>query len=300
MIACDLGSNTLRIVEIDCASKERINSFERSVRTAKDLHVTGLISKEAINRIKKALEEASKIFDFRSQEVHCVTTEAMRKAKNTASVLGDIYDLFGLDFRVITPKEEASLTVLGVENGMHMSNLDTSCYVMLDLGGASTEISFKQKKEIYSQSFPFGIVLIAERYATIDNIKKGVKKEIEILDDFIGENKGHCQNFIATAGTPTSVCAFLQGIDYQSYDYKNINGQKLTQKDFQIALDKLLAMSKKTREYWVGTDRSDLVCAGILITLGIMKKMNFKTCTVIDDGLCDGLALQKCNTSKGF
>lgn len=44
IIACDLGSNTLRIVQIDSISKVRIKEYEKSVRTAQNLYETEIIS----------------------------------------------------------------------------------------------------------------------------------------------------------------------------------------------------------------------------------------------------------------
>ena len=67
MIGCDLGSNTLRIVKIDCQSKARILAFERIVRTAKDLHITGRIGEQAKENIFNALHEASALFDFKNE-----------------------------------------------------------------------------------------------------------------------------------------------------------------------------------------------------------------------------------------
>ena len=43
MIGIDLGSNTLRVVELDCVTKRRIRAYEKIVRTAKDMHLTRVI-----------------------------------------------------------------------------------------------------------------------------------------------------------------------------------------------------------------------------------------------------------------
>ncbi|RUM64691.1 MAG: phosphatase, partial [Sulfurospirillum sp.] len=41
MIACDLGSNTLRVVEVDCEGRERVREFERIVKTAEGVERDG-------------------------------------------------------------------------------------------------------------------------------------------------------------------------------------------------------------------------------------------------------------------
>lgn len=297
IIACDLGSNTLRVVKINCETKERMCDYEKSVRTAKDLYHTGRICEESKQRILEALREANEIFDFSANEVYCVTTEAMRIAKNSDEILEEIKNKFGLNFEIIDGEEEARLTLLGIENALEKEHIDNASYCMMDLGGGSTELSFKHLGVTKSKSFQFGIVILAEKYGSLHNIEEGINEELKVLDAFL-ENETSIANtytkFISTSGTSTTVCAFLQGIDYRSYDYKKINGKSLHVEDFTRALEKLLQMDEAQSEFWVGTNRYDLVCTGILIVKAIMHKLGFDECIVIDDGLREGLALSKC------
>lgn len=300
MIACDLGSNTLRIVLFDCKNKIRLKEFERTVRTAHNLHKNGFICDASIQKIYQALKEAQDIFDFQTNKVYAVCTEAMRQASNSSDIIDKIFKDFGINFKIIDGDEEARLTRLAVEFAMQKEALDINSYTLMDLGGASTEISIINHAQVISKSFTFGILTLAQRYERFEQIQKGIMNDLQVLDDFIKGEKLPSKYFIATAGTPTSVCAFLLGMDYASYDHSQINGKKLTLDDFTRALEALLSMNKKDQEFWVGTSRGDLVCTGILITQEIMRKMGFFECIVIDDSLKEGLALEKCNTLKSF
>ena len=102
MIGCDLGTNTMRVVEIDCDTRARVKEFERIVKTGQNLKKTGKISTEAIHNIFEALRDASKIFDFDNNKVKCVTTEAMRLATNSSEILQRIQEEFCLDFQIIS------------------------------------------------------------------------------------------------------------------------------------------------------------------------------------------------------
>lgn len=299
MITCDLGSNTLRILEFDCEKRVRIKEFERVVRTAQNLYKTQMISIESQKRILDALDEASKLFDFSCDDVFCVTTEALRQATNSKEVIQKIKDKFGLEFKIIDGQEEARLTLLGIESGLEDAGIKSDNYVMMDLGGGSTEISFKKEGKTISKSFSFGIVTCAERYKTIDTISKNIAHDTKQIREFIEQNHIDIKSyirFVATAGTPTTVASFVEGMPYNSYDYKKINGKILHVKDFRNSLEKLLKLEESEREFWVGTNRSDLVCAGILIVQDIMNLLGFSECTVIDNGLREGLAISKCNT----
>lgn len=297
VITCDLGSNTLRIVQMNCETGKREKEFERIVRTAKGLHVKGVIGEEAIKNIVDALYEAAEIFDFHTVSTVCVATEAMRQASNAQKLLTHIKNTFGLTFRIIAGEEEATLTQLAVESALKRLRFPLDGYLLMDVGGGSMELTCKEHQHCFSQSFPIGIVTIAEKYKTLEAIKKGVIQELRCMDSF-AHKVFTCKEltFIATAGTPTTVAAFLQGMDYVHYEYEKVTGRTLCVKDYDLALERLLALDERQRERFVGVGRSDLIIAGIVIVTAVMEYFKAKECLVIDDGLREGVAISKCNT----
>jgi len=295
MIGCDLGSNTLRIVQLDCQTKERIHVYEKIVRTGKDLHVTGLICESSKQNILNALYEASHIFDFKNERCFCVTTEAMRIASNAGEFLKEIEATFGLTFQIITSEKEAYLTSLAVENALKREGFKHQTYALFDLGGGSTEFTFCKDGTKQSQSFPFGIINVAERYSLDRELH--VTRIVNSIDDFMTQHDPISSNFlqlVTTAGTPTTVAAFLKGLDYAHYDATIVNGTVLHVKDFEEAYERLFAMNEEDAERYTGTNRRDLIVVGILIVKAIMKKLGFESCIVIDDGLREGVALEQC------
>ena len=295
MIGCDLGSNTLRIVEMSCHSKTRIKAFERIVRTAKDLHLTGIISEQSKQNIFSALDEASKIFDFKNECCFCVTTEAMRIASNAHEILTEIEATFGLNFQIISGEKEAYLTSLAVENALKREGYEYKTYALFDLGGGSTEVTFCKNGIKESQSFPFGIINLAEQYK--NKLESHVTHIIETIDTFTQKQPKIPTTFlqlVTTSGTPTTVAAFLEGLDYDHYDANIVNGKILSLKDFEKAYQCLITMDEHEAERFTGTNRLDLVLAGILIIKAIMRKLGFDNCIVVDDGLREGVVLKEC------
>lgn len=296
MIGIDLGSNTLRVVELDCVTKRRIRAYEKIVRTAKDMHLTGEISKSSIENIYNAIKEASLLFDFNTKPAFCVTTQAMRIAKNAPEILEEIRSSYGLNFRIISGEEEAYLTSLAVENALNREGFDNRTYALLDLGGGSTEIMLCKNGDKKSQSFPFGIVTTAEKYVSCP--KEGVLEVVSMLDSFLKENVDILHTYkrlVTTAGTPTTVAAFLEGMDYASYDSLKVNGKCLKVADFEMAYEKLMQMPHEEAERFTGTNRRDLVMVGIMLIVEMMKKLGFYECVVFDDGLREGVAISNCN-----
>ncbi len=290
MIACDLGSNTLRIVELDCKSGQRIKEFERMVKTADGLHQSGRINDAALQRIIAALQEAKKIFDL--QHAYAVTTAAVRMADNGAEVLETIKKETGVAFVMIDADEEARLTALAVSWRLEKLGYHDS-YMLMDLGGGSTEISVGQE----TKSFPVGIVTMAQKYGSAEGVKAHLKSELLAIYSYLDMVKKPSL-FVATAGTPTTIAAFKLGMDYAHYEAEKVNGTKLDTNDLDEALQRLLAMDVRERERWVGVGRDDLIVAGVLIVKAIMTAAGFREMIVVDDGLREGVALQKCREKQ--
>ena len=297
MIAIDLGSNTLRVLEYDCATKKELFSYEKVVKTADGLASSGQINSETVERLVSALNEVKELLDFSSQQIKAVTTEALRRASNSDEVLAKIQEKTALSFDVISGEEEAKLTLLAVENRLKKLHYASDSFVLIDIGGGSTEIIFHFKKKVVSKSFPVGIVTIAQSYETLEDIEDALPRKMLDIQMFCAEVYATMQKpdaFVATAGTPTTVAAMKLGFNYETYDATKINGTTLQKDELIFYLKKLLSMPFEEREIAVGTGRSDLIAAGILIYKQLYKILEFNTCVVIDDGLREGVALESC------
>jgi exopolyphosphatase/guanosine-5'-triphosphate,3'-diphosphate pyrophosphatase len=223
MIAIDLGSNTLRVLEYDCSTGTQISEYEKIVKTADDLAEHGSINSASISRIISAIQEAQRQIDFSSSEIKAVTTEAVRRASNADDVLFQIEKETGVAFEIISGEEEARLTLLAVKHRLSKLQYASDTFVLVDIGGGSTELIFHYKNETIIKSFPVGIVTIAQSYETLDNIQKALPKEMLEMQMFCAKvyaTKGKVNSFVATSGTPTAVAAMKLGQTYATYDAK--------------------------------------------------------------------------------
>lgn len=297
MIAIDLGSNTLRVLEYDCTTGSQIAEYEKVVKTADGLVQYGVINNDATKRVISAIQEAQEQIDFSSSTVRAVTTEAVRRAVNSDEVLSQIKRETGVTFEIISGEEEARLTLLAVKHRLLTLQHASDSFVLIDIGGGSTELIFHYEKETVSKSFPLGIVTIAQTHETLENIEKVLHKEMaemQIFCNHLYKSKGKVNTFVATAGTPTTVAAMKLGQNYETYDASKINGISLEIGELDFYLKKLLSMPFGEREIAVGTGRSDLIAAGILIYKQLFSLLGFESCIVIDDGLREGVAIEAC------
>ncbi|MBZ7931848.1 Ppx/GppA family phosphatase [Campylobacter sp. RM12910] len=316
MLGIDLGSNTLRAVEMD-ENFKKIKEYEFIIGAAKNLSKTRQISTEAIEKIKEALNILSK--EQNLNKAKAVATAAFRKADNTDEIFKDLKEQFGVHFRVIDAKTEAKISVLGMKKAL--ASLDIKGYfAYCDLGGASCELSFDQ----YFQSFDFGIISFYEKcnfqndFPTI-SFKKILKKypnfvykikdkklkihllikdkklkniafkafdEVKELKKVLKKSKA--RKVILNSGVPTALAALKCGLNYEKYDAKKINGKILyTQDFFKFAL-KIWNMSEKDANFYLGKTRKKYLTAGCFLFFAIFDK---EECIVIDEGLREGLCM---------
>ncbi len=297
-IGIDLGSNTLRAVKRDCEKGVFVAEYERIVRTADGLTETGRIAPKALERIVAALDEARKQIGFDGAVLRAVTTEAMRRAENAVEVLKTIQEKTGVAFEIIEADEEARLTLMAVRYRLRVLNEPEDSFVLVDIGGGSTELIIVVGGRTLSRSFPLGIVTLSqEAQGDLARVESLLEIRLKPLEKFVMEAvevAGRPKRFIATAGTPTTIAAMKHGMNYHSYDAGRINGTRLERRELREWLAKLLAMSPRERERTVGVGRDDLIAAGILIFEGIFRVLGFEECLVIDDGLREGVALELC------
>jgi len=294
VISIDLGSNTLRVLKFDCSSKKRVAEFEQIVKTAKDLDQTGKIEDDTIQKILEAITQAKKVIKFDAKDAIAVTTEALRRAKNSDEVLNRIWEETGVRFHLISGYEEAIFTLKAVITRLLSLNIDAKSLVLVDIGGGSTEIIFRFEDKILVKSFPVGIVSIANRYKNLQKMEKGLEKEMQPIRDFINL-KQKPKVFVATAGTPTTIASIKMGMDYKSYNPDKINGVTLSIDEVKETLNMLLGIDEVKRDKLVGIGREDLIVAGVLIFEKLFEILGFKEAIIIDDGLREGVALNLCS-----
>lgn len=291
MIAIDLGSNTIRFIEFD--GQEWGKSFEKIVRTAEGLHETRTISDDAINRIISAINEAKEKMDFSDTEVIGYTTAAMRIAANNQGVLAKIEAETGIQFIIIDAEKEARLTLSAVRYRLGKLGMEPSSFLLVDIGGGSTELILHENGTVKTVSMNIGIVTLSESSGSSEELDKRVelfKKEVQHTIEIGTET-----SLVMTAGTPTTIAAYLNGMDYTDYDPEKINGTALELSDCYRVYAQLMEMDDETRIRYVGVGRENLIMAGILMVCAIYEALRVDRAIIIDDGLREGIALEYFN-----
>ncbi|HEX6865980.1 MAG TPA: Ppx/GppA family phosphatase, partial [Caulobacteraceae bacterium] len=140
--ALDLGTNNCRLLIATPAPHgfRVVEAYSRIVRLGEGLTQSGRLSEAAMDRAVAALKvSAEKIRRRRAVRVKAIATQACRMAQNGPDFVERVAKETGLRLQIITPREEAQLSVSGCVN---LLDRDMDAALVVDVGGGSTELSW--------------------------------------------------------------------------------------------------------------------------------------------------------------
>lgn len=304
----DIGTNTLRllIAETGPAVFHEIHSDRRITRLGERLDHTNRLSADARERSLKALADFSaKIKTFPVNGIAAVGTSALRNAANAADFIRDVYEQTGIRINVISGREEARLTLLGVSRAL-ITKLSLESAMVIDIGGGSTEIIWGNVRSPTDISLPLGAVYLTERFIQTD---PPTEREVDLVREFIRGELGkdplernalaRCSVLAGTAGTVTTLAAMEQKLP--EYLPEKINGYVLAIDAIDRMIAKLVESALQERRDIPGLEsgREDIILAGALITQEIMRRFGFTELHVSDWGLREGILFDGYERQKG-
>ena len=293
IVTIDLGSNSFRVLKYDYKNHKIISEFNEVVGMADGLVETLNISKDAMIRVINAINKASQDLNFDPKDAVCVTTAAMRKALNNKEVLSFFEEKTGAKFSIIDANEEARLTLLAVKYALKREKINSENFVLLDIGGGSTEIVVNTAQNYEAKSFDFGIVTMTQKSIKKEDLKKDLNDRKIQIKEFLTSLKIDLKDysFVATAGTPTTIAAIKLGQDYFSYDRNIVNGTKVNLNDLEDSLKIFKSHSKDELTKLVGQGRVEFMEVGTYIYKMVFEVLQKDESIVLDDGLREGVAI---------
>ena len=221
--AIDCGTNSIRLLIADASDGQLtdVHREMRIVRLGQGVDATGQFAPEALQRTRSALVDYATLCTAHGVDrLRMVATSATRDAGNrevffamTAEVLGAVVD--GAVAEVITGAEEAELSFRGAVN-----ELDSTAgpFVIVDLGGGSTEVVLGTDTVQASFSADIGCVRLTERCLHSDPPTAAeVAAAREVVRERLGEALRavpveQARTWVGVAGTMTTVAALAQGM----------------------------------------------------------------------------------------
>ena len=301
LIAAPDGEGGLRVVD----------GFSRIVRLGEGLAHTGRLSEGAMARAYQALQACAQRIEARGPvAVGCVATQACRAAANGETFLKRVETDLGLRFNVISPEEEAKLSVLGCRS---LLEPESEIALIVDIGGGSTELSWVSPKDVLAQgldapilawgSAPLGVVTLAEEESEPES---GRAEWFEALVQRLSEtlapigNAQHLrQSFlegrahvIGTSGTVTSLAGVHMKLP--RYQRSRVDGYWFDVGECRATIAHMLGQSldERATNACVGPERADLVVFGGAILDAVLRVWPTDRIRVADRGLREGVLMR--------
>ena len=271
----DIGSNSIRLIIAEVENnkiKNIIYQEKATTRLAANINKTGILQEEPFNKSINVLAGFRKALNkYNVEKIKTVATSAVREAANGKEFINAAKNS-GIEISIISGKEEGMLEYLGVCSGFDAGRQP----LILDVGGGSSEIIYMQdNNELHTESHKIGVVKMADMFDFQKSSTEILEKCSAYIKEFFKDVTipNNIQNFIATAGTATTLAAI--DMEMTEYDYNKVNGYKITKEKVIEILNKVYSTQYNKRLEIKGMDkgREDLIIPGILIILEILKKM---------------------------
>lgn len=280
--AIDCGTNTIRLLVADVEPGERaVRDVVRTgtvTRLGQGVDRTGELAPDALARtIDAAREFAGLVTEHGAERVRFVATSATRDARNREDFVAGVRDALGVTPEVVTGQEEAALSFAGVASGVATGH--PGPYLVVDLGGGSTELVLGESAPEAAISLDVGSVRLHERHLHSDpptqaEIEAATADARSAIDRAAAAVPlGRTATLVGVAGTITTVTA--RALDLPAYDRDRIDGAALATADVLAACDALLHTTQAERAAmpFLHPGRIDVIGAGALLWREIVTRV---------------------------
>ena len=294
--AIDCGTNSIRLLIADVQGdnfREVIREME-IVRLGQGVDQTGEFHRDAISRTLAAVDKfANEITKRGVEKVRFCATSATRDAKNRDLFINGVKARLGVNPEVISGEEEAALSFAGATKDLTNS---ISPFLVIDIGGGSTEFVLGAQKVAQAKSVNIGCVRMSERHfksdpatqSEIESARKDIQSAINQAAQVVDIKAA--KSLIAVAGTAATVAA--AALELPVYDRYAIHLSRISAEQTHEVSERFLKLTRKERAAlgYMHPGRVDVIGAGSLVLSEIIKAVGAKEFIACESDILDGIA----------
>ena len=294
--AIDCGTNSIRLLIADIAGgnfREIYRTME-IVRLGQGVDKNKAFHPDALDRTLKATALFAEEIARRGVErMRFCATSATRDAANRELFINGVKSLLGVAPEVISGEEEAALSFKGATKELRGVGAP---YLVIDIGGGSTEFVFGSERVEFAKSQNIGCVRMSERHfstippqveeiagarADIDEAIKGAAEIVPITE---------AKTLIAVAGTATTVAAAALGLS--TYDRHSIHLSRISAEKTHQVSEMFLSLNRDEIAAlgYMHPGRVDVIGAGSLVLSRIMTLTGAEEFVASESDILDGMA----------
>jgi exopolyphosphatase/guanosine-5'-triphosphate,3'-diphosphate pyrophosphatase len=305
--AVDCGTNSIRLLVADVqpGAGELSDVLRRMeiVRLGHGVDRTGAIDAAAMERtLARCREYAGQCRELGAERVRFVATSASRDASNAADFVAGVREAFA-DYdvapEVASGDEEASLSFRGATGGLRAHGIPGP-YLVVDLGGGSTEFVRGETEVEAARSVDVGCVRITERHLASDPPTEAevaaAVRDIDAAIDLAAETVDFtgAASLVGLAGSVTTITANALGL--REYDPSRIHLAALAPEEVLASCEQLLHLSRAERAAlgFMHPGRVDVIGAGALVWHQVVQRLSglgVERVVASEHDILDGIAL---------
>jgi exopolyphosphatase/guanosine-5'-triphosphate,3'-diphosphate pyrophosphatase len=292
LAAIDIGTNSTRLLVSD-----GFRTLDRRMvitRLGAGVDANRRLADDAVDRTVACLAGYRRVMDELGVErARAIATSAARDAVNRDAFFDAAEQALGLRPEVVSGDEEGALAFAGATLGLDPSN---GPFLVVDIGGGSTELILGTTEPVGSISLDMGSVRLTEQHLHSDppqpeelaNALAVVDSHIDDVLRLLPEVAGY-RRMIGVAGTITTVAAVEIGL--LTYDRDRIHHFTLTRDAAEDVFRTLAteALADRIHNPGLPAERVDIIVGGCCILVGLMRRLGAAELLVSETDLLDGI-----------
>lgn len=304
--AIDCGTNSIRLLVADANPETgELVDLERRmtiVRLGQGVDRTGRLAPEALERTFAACREYAQVIkEYGAERLRFVATSASRDAENRDEFVRGVVDILGVEPEVITGDQEAEFSFTGATKELTGSEHLARPFLVVDIGGGSTEFVVGEDHVRAARSVDVGCVRMTERHLVRDGVVSdppteeqiaAIRADVEAALDLVEETVPlrEARTLVGLAGSVTTVSAIAQ--DLPEYDSARIHHSRVSHDRVREITHALLHSTHAERAAIpsMHPGRVDVIGAGALVLLAIMERIGAEEVVVSEHDILDGIA----------
>lgn len=294
--AIDCGTNSIRLLIADITGgnfKEVLRTME-IVRLGQGVDQNKSFHPDAIARTLSAVEKFAQLIASKGVEkIRFCATSATRDASNRELFTNGVKKILGVEVEVIPGEQEAALSFIGATKELSQSD---GPFLVVDIGGGSTEFVFGSEKVEFAKSVNIGCVRMSERHL---NLQPPTMAQIAeaIIDIDLAITQAakvvpisQAKSLVAVAGTATTVAA--AALKLAEYDRYLIHLSRIS----ALSVHQVAAMFQSMNKDQIAAlgymhpGRVDVITAGALVLSRIMAATGASEFIASESDILDGIA----------
>ncbi|WP_330330808.1 Ppx/GppA family phosphatase [Streptomyces sp. NBC_00536] len=301
----DCGTNSIRLLVADCTPEtgELIELDRRMtiVRLGQGVDKTGRLAPEALERTFAACREyAAVIKELGAERIRFVATSASRDAENRDDFVRGVLDILGVEPEVISGDQEAEFSFTGATKELTGRDDLAKPYLVVDIGGGSTEFVVGEEHVRAARSVDVGCVRMTERHLVVDGVVTdpptkeqvaAIRADIEAALDLAAETVplAEARTLVGLAGSVTTVAGIALGL--AEYDSQAIHHSRIPYEQVREISERMLTLThaERARIGVMHPGRVDVIGAGALVLLAIMERTGAHEVVVSEHDILDGI-----------